>query len=82
MKNETGPEKNELVRVTSTEQQGRIKQQNNFTKFMDHPMAHNDAEIRFHPLKRKEDEVIIYGDLHSVIEQKDLREERAKNIMD
>ncbi len=82
VKNETEPEKNELVRVTSTEQQGRIKEQNNFTKVVDHAIGHKDAEIRFDPPKRNEDEVIIYGPLHSVIEQKDLREERARNIMD
>ncbi len=44
-------------------------------------MAHNDAEIRYDPPKRKEDQVVIYGPDQKIIQVKSPDEAPATNLL-
>ncbi len=44
-------------------------------------MAHNDAEIRFDPSKRREDQIIVYGLDHKIIQVKSFDEPPATNVL-
>ncbi len=44
-------------------------------------MAHNDAEIRYDPPKRKEDQIVIYGPDHKIIQVKSTEEATLANLL-
>ncbi len=48
---------------------------------MDSAMAHNDAEIRYDPPKRKEDQMVIYGPDHKIIQVKSPEEATSANLL-
>ncbi len=44
-------------------------------------MAHNEAEVREHPPKRKEDQMVVYGPDHKIIQVKSPEEATLANLL-